>query len=215
MARHALSIDDKAVRRGAILDAALTLFLEDTRRFPTISAIADRTGLAKGTVYLYFESKEDIFTALLTDEWDALLAVFTAAFEAAGRDEAAARFIAAFAGFIEARPYFLRLDSLGYALLADTLSPDSFWSFKAHFAEAVAHAGKAADTALRLPAGRGEVLLTRSYAMVRGLWQLSDVPDALRDDPRHVTHPLDPADFAQALRASLSEYWRGALADAG
>lgn len=39
MARHALSIDDKAVRRGAILDAALTLFLEDTRRFPTISAI--------------------------------------------------------------------------------------------------------------------------------------------------------------------------------
>jgi len=32
--------------------------------FPTVSDIAQKTGLAKGTVYIYFSSKEEIFLEL-------------------------------------------------------------------------------------------------------------------------------------------------------
>jgi AcrR family transcriptional regulator len=58
---------DKAERRADLLKAAATLF--DTVPYAkiTIAEVAERAGLSKGTVYLYFESKEELFLALLEE----------------------------------------------------------------------------------------------------------------------------------------------------
>ncbi|MBI3769843.1 MAG: TetR/AcrR family transcriptional regulator [Deltaproteobacteria bacterium] len=53
--------DDK---RAAILAAALVLFGRYGYRRTSIDDLAHETGIAKGTVYLYFETKEGIFRAL-------------------------------------------------------------------------------------------------------------------------------------------------------
>ncbi|MCL7945831.1 TetR/AcrR family transcriptional regulator [Marinobacter sp. ATCH36] len=53
--------------RKAILDAARECFRELGYDNTTIRDIVRRTGLAAGTFYNYFSSKQDIFAALLTD----------------------------------------------------------------------------------------------------------------------------------------------------
>jgi AcrR family transcriptional regulator len=54
----------KAVRREEILDAARRVFAERGFRGTTIADIAEAAGIALGTIYLYFPSKEDVFAAL-------------------------------------------------------------------------------------------------------------------------------------------------------
>ncbi len=52
------------VRRRQVTDAALALFLQDGYEQTTVAAIARRAGVATGTVYLYFPSKERLLHAI-------------------------------------------------------------------------------------------------------------------------------------------------------
>jgi AcrR family transcriptional regulator len=56
---------DPAVRRQAILDAALTVFADRGYEAARLDDVAARAGVAKGTLYLYFEDKEALFEALV------------------------------------------------------------------------------------------------------------------------------------------------------
>lgn len=58
--------------RNAILHAARECFREQGYDNSTIRDIVRRTGLAAGTFYNYFSSKQDIFASLLTDFLDKL-----------------------------------------------------------------------------------------------------------------------------------------------
>lgn len=53
--------------RSRILQAALAEFSERGYHASTIDSIADRAGIAKGTVYRYFKTKEGLFLALKED----------------------------------------------------------------------------------------------------------------------------------------------------
>ena len=64
MARPALSEEERLSRRTALLEEALRLYREQGK-LPTVSNIAKVAGIAKGAVYLWFRSKEEIFVALL------------------------------------------------------------------------------------------------------------------------------------------------------
>lgn len=65
------SVDDdrnspaRTERRRQILDAAKVVFAEAGYHGASIGAIIDRAEIARGTFYLYFESKEAVFGALL------------------------------------------------------------------------------------------------------------------------------------------------------
>jgi AcrR family transcriptional regulator len=48
-----------------LVEAATSVFLEEGYRRAQISHVADRMGVAKGTVYLYVESKEALFHAVV------------------------------------------------------------------------------------------------------------------------------------------------------
>ena len=51
-------------RRAAILAAAHTCFWKSGIRRTSIEDVANEAGLAKGTIYLYFAAKEELFAAL-------------------------------------------------------------------------------------------------------------------------------------------------------
>ncbi|MEK7325660.1 MAG: TetR/AcrR family transcriptional regulator [Chloroflexota bacterium] len=59
-------------RRDGILAAARDLFFEHGIHRTTVEDVAARAEVAKGTVYLYFESKETILAHLLLEGLDAL-----------------------------------------------------------------------------------------------------------------------------------------------
>jgi len=55
---------EKEQRRNLIIDAAQTLFFSRPYDEITIDAIAKKAQLAKGTVYLYFKSKDSLYAAV-------------------------------------------------------------------------------------------------------------------------------------------------------
>ncbi len=57
----------KEARPGEILEAALDLFAEKGFAATKLTEVAKRAGVSKGTVYLYFESKEALFQALVKE----------------------------------------------------------------------------------------------------------------------------------------------------
>jgi len=59
-------------RRQEILRAARTVFARRGFAGGTVDDIAAEVGLAKGTIYLYFQSKKEIYRALLGQNMDAL-----------------------------------------------------------------------------------------------------------------------------------------------
>jgi len=60
--------EEKAERREMILEAARKRFQRFGYSKTTMDEIAGDAGISKGTIYLYFESKEDIFNELLAGE---------------------------------------------------------------------------------------------------------------------------------------------------
>jgi AcrR family transcriptional regulator len=61
---------DPGVRRQAILDAALGVFAEHGFEAARLEDVARRAGVAKGTLYLYFEDKQALFQSLVRSAID-------------------------------------------------------------------------------------------------------------------------------------------------
>lgn len=51
----------KEARRSAIIEAALEAFTQQGFTATKLDDVADRAGIGKGTIYLYFDSKENLF----------------------------------------------------------------------------------------------------------------------------------------------------------
>ena len=60
-------------RPEELIQAALSVFGERGFRQTTLTEVAERAGVSKGTVYLYFESKDDLFRAVVTQKVVSLL----------------------------------------------------------------------------------------------------------------------------------------------
>lgn len=59
---------EREFRRQQILESAIPLFAKHGFEATTLDAIAAKAHLGKGTLYLYFASKERLFGALIVDE---------------------------------------------------------------------------------------------------------------------------------------------------
>ncbi len=57
----------KAERPGEILEAAFTEFARNGYAATTLDAIAERAGVTKGTIYVYFENKEHLFISMVRE----------------------------------------------------------------------------------------------------------------------------------------------------
>ena len=60
-------------KRAALLDAAEAVLVEHGLGGATVEQITARAGVAKGTYYLYFKSKDEVVLALQQRQWDALM----------------------------------------------------------------------------------------------------------------------------------------------
>ncbi len=70
--QRARNDDQKQERRDKILEAARALFENEPYEAVTIAEVAKKTGLAKGTVFFYFKTKEELFLVVLEQllgEW--------------------------------------------------------------------------------------------------------------------------------------------------
>jgi AcrR family transcriptional regulator len=61
---------EKENRKSALLKAARKLFFDKGFKNVTVESIAKKAELSKGSVYLYFKSKEEIYTHILLNDID-------------------------------------------------------------------------------------------------------------------------------------------------
>ncbi len=118
---------DRARRRNDILMAARAVFAQDGFRRATVDQIAQRAEVAKGTIYLYFETKEAILADLVLLALAELHAQLREAVEAQsvlqpdGRLRAMAE---AYLAFSQRSPdYFRLVTAFDGGDLADNVSP--------------------------------------------------------------------------------------------
>ncbi|MGO9612720.1 MAG: TetR/AcrR family transcriptional regulator [Dissulfurispiraceae bacterium] len=67
--QRAISSDEKLERRKVILNAAIELLAKGDYHDITIDSVARKAGLAKGTIFLYFKTKEELFLQLQIGEY--------------------------------------------------------------------------------------------------------------------------------------------------
>ena len=204
---RAIRAEDKALRLEAILDAAERLWLARPGIMPSMAEIAVESGLAKGTLYLYFRSKEALFLALHERH---LRAFFGRVAERAMQERPMTieDMLAVLRRFITDTPAFLPLASLSHGLLERHVPLELGFEF-----EQRTHAGlNAAVEALcphfpRITLG----LMLQSYGMILGLWQLmrpSPLKALMQERALYCPCTLD---YLNMLETALRALWRGAL----
>jgi len=68
---------EKLIRHQQILDAAYEVFNQVGFFAATMDQIAERAEIAKGTIYIYFKSKEEVYFSLLLNGQDILISMLT------------------------------------------------------------------------------------------------------------------------------------------
>jgi len=102
---------EKEERRQSILRSAYEVFFERGFHRATVDDVAERAEVSKGTVYLYFESKETILAHLLLEGLDELIGELEQAYiveEALPADERLRRLSWAYLQFFEREPLYFR-----------------------------------------------------------------------------------------------------------
>jgi AcrR family transcriptional regulator len=103
-------------RRPEVLDAALKLFLESGYDGTSMQAVADEAGVTKPVVYACFDSKDQLFRALLTREEERIVGEIQGAFANADLSDPETTLVEGFTGFLRAvdeSPEVYRLIFLG------------------------------------------------------------------------------------------------------
>ena len=72
----------KDARPGELLDAALDLFVEKGFAATRVEEVAARAGVSKGTLFLYFQSKDELFKAVVRENISGRLVEWNSDFEA-------------------------------------------------------------------------------------------------------------------------------------
>ena len=62
-------LEERKMRQDRILDGALNVFKSNGLEGATMDEIANASGFGKGTLYYYFKSKEEVFSAILVEGW--------------------------------------------------------------------------------------------------------------------------------------------------
>jgi AcrR family transcriptional regulator len=214
MTRRAVDADDRLARRSSILEAAHSLFLQGNGELPTAAEVAAAAGLAKGTLYLYFNTKEEIFAQILLEGWTPILRAAHTTFSTSTgpRSKKVKAYIALVVEHLTRHPELLHLDALSAGVIEKNMTPEALHDYKRQFHEHLVEAGACIDEALRLDSGRGVVILMRTYALARGLWQTAQHEESICAVATTLPAKMTLAQCPRELTKALTEYWRGALA---
>ncbi|OZG70672.1 TetR family transcriptional regulator [Hahella sp. CCB-MM4] len=237
---RAIDDDEKALRRQSILDAASRLFLARPGTLPSVIAIAQEAGLAKGTVYLYFKTKEEIFISLLATHYETLVGLLvqlTLSYSnnlshsnglSLSNDSSHAsnlshpdnseQLIPALVDqvidFTNQHPDFMHLATMANSVLEQNTEVSIVLEFKSMLVERLSALAGNLATLTTLSENRCKDLLIHTNAMILGLWQMQNLPSDVAEAIKERHYEILMPDFAPTLRDAMTLLWQGAMKQA-
>ncbi|NVB42607.1 TetR family transcriptional regulator [Pseudenhygromyxa sp. WMMC2535] len=168
--RRARRAEDKQRRRDQLLDAAAERFAEQPFTALKISDIAKAAGVAKGTVFIYFPTKEALFLELLERQLLDWLELFDEALEGGRGPWSSARVARLVADTLDPRTTLTRLLSLLSGVLEQNVEVEQIAEFKRRLLARVAVTGALLERRLPfLVPGQGARLMLQINALVVGV----------------------------------------------
>jgi AcrR family transcriptional regulator len=203
--RRAVHDEQKRQRRQAMVDIAWRLLGDQPYEAITMAEVAEQAGLAKGTVYLYFKTKEALFLAVQEqqfadwfDELDARLG------ELAERGDAALVAVL-ISETLEQRGALVSLLAILHTVLEHNVDFDTAWHFKRMLLDRINRSGELLERCLpALARGTGPTILLQLYALIIGVEHIANpapiVRQVLREpDMQAFAIPFGPMFFEAAL----------------
>jgi AcrR family transcriptional regulator len=207
--RRAIVPEAKNERRAAIVGAAHALLHRSPAGTFSVETLARRAGLAKGTVYLYFRTREEVLLALHERQSHELFDVLEQALASPGAG--ARSVLAAGMGYMRTHPEFYPLAGNCRGMLDTNVSVQAALDFKIGIGRRLAAIGSLIEALYPgLASGEGAALLMNSYALIVGLWQLADTPLALRNAMDRPEMAIFRMDYEHQLTAALLDLWQSA-----
>jgi AcrR family transcriptional regulator len=209
---RAVDAADKEARRTGILDAAETLF-ERTHEFANVSEVAQAAGLAKGTVYLYFQTKEELYLALYTRNAESFFSELIADLECGFPHGEKKRIDFVYMRELVARHMFdnegyMPLVALCFGVPQASIPPESAIATRQLVTSWLLRAGAGIERHFpHLSQGEGLRLLNHCYAMMIGLYQLLGEHKSAPQRPQNI----GLASYRQEAMVAIDRYWCAVL----
>ena len=201
--------EQKSERRAAIVRAAEELSRRDPSCSCSVEQLARKAGVAKGTVYLYFGSREETLLAVHEKQTHEVFDAVEHALHARGAT--AQSVLRAGMKYLKAHPQFYPLAASCRAMLDSNVSTEVALAFKLGIGKRLQVLGARIEQIYpALKAGEGAALLMNSYAMIIGLWQQADTPLSLRPVMERPEMRIFKIDFEKQLNAALLDLWEAA-----
>lgn len=209
MRERARSVEDKQLRRGAIVALARQLFAERGLSGFAMAEVAARAGLVKGTLYLYWPTREELLLAALEELLWPWLDELDARLDDARAPARPRTLAAAVCDSLASYDPLGRLLAVLQTVLEHNVSTASIRRFKTTLGERMAATGARLERhLLSLKGGEGVRVLLHLNAILVGL-QMADAAPAVRallEEP--ALRPLK-VDLPRELRAALTTYFAG------
>jgi len=205
----------KDARRTAILRAAGELLDEVGLADLSMAHIAQRAGLAKGTLYLYFRTKEELFLHLLLSRLGDWFETFGTALDAAPGPVAPAEVGRIVAATIAPGSSLTRLLTLVFTALEADVQTAEAAVFLQRLFELASGAGEQLERRVTgFPHGQGVRFFRFLRALVVGLSRAVSLPAPVREVMADERLAPFRVDFGSELSAGVTALLRGMVEEA-
>jgi AcrR family transcriptional regulator len=172
---RARSDEQKTQRRQLLLDVTTGLLSRKPYNEINMSNIAKAVGLAKGTVYLYFSSKEELFLTIFEEQFQGWFDEINAELKMIPKKSNIKIVVDIFCKSLLKRPMMIQLLSILHTVLEQNIQYDVALQFKRMLLENVLQTGELIESSLLfIKAGEGIMLCFRVYAIILGIQQLTN-----------------------------------------
>ena len=212
---RAVTDAQKEARRADILKVALHRFTLMPYESLNMADTADAAGLAKGTLYLYFKSKEEMFLAVYTDQLEDWFEELDRRLRNDRGDSSIAGFVQAVGETLAQRPDLLRLIAILHTVLERNVDYAAARRFKTWLKERTLATGALLEKHLIfLKPGQGARLLMDINALVIGLQHMAEPSDVMKQVLAEPDMELFQVDLQKNLLEMLKTLLMGLMYEA-
>jgi AcrR family transcriptional regulator len=208
---RARKVEDKELRRSAMLAAARALFSERGWAGFAMADVAARAGVVRGTLYLYWPTKEELLLSLLEEllwQWlDELDGRLDETRVPVGPRKLATIVCDSLAG----HEPLGRLLAVLQTLLEHNVSRESIVRFKSELALRLSATGARLDRQIPLGDGEGLRVLLHLNALLVGLVQMADSAPLVQEVLAEPALSILKVELPRELRAALTTYLVGLI----
>ncbi|THB74971.1 MAG: TetR/AcrR family transcriptional regulator [Desulfobacteraceae bacterium] len=210
--KRAINDRDKQKRRDKILRTAWQLYKKTDGKLPTVSVIAQKAGLSKGCVYLYFKTKNEIFLHLFMHQlvqWQASVEEHLRKTDQKLSETDYARICT---DYVVKNPLLLKMGSIAPTILEESTDERVVLDVRIQLAKILDDRSRLTRKLFPgLSMAQWMNVHLRIYALIFGLWQMFYNSPHINQVLQNTRIDMFESDFKESVVSSVATFLKGAL----